>query len=227
MHDEKPRRVRFFSDEEVRADAEKYVQFAVEMGLSDAKVVAAEKVYVDFRVRMKCTIPKCPAYGGCAHCPPHSPDTDSVQRLVSGFRYGLLVRLDVDPSVMIGKENLVMDEEGKIVPTKALKTLLAEYRKLSDVVTRIEARAFYDGHYLAVSFAAGSCRSHYCNFQECNVLRGLPCRFPLRARPSMEGSSMNAYRMAAEAGWEVYPIGADCNPCNVPKGVLLGLVLVD
>jgi predicted metal-binding protein len=119
-----------------------------------------------------------------------------------------------------------MDEEGKLVQSRALLELLKSYRKLSDILTEIEAQAFYDGHYLATSFSAGSCRATFCNFKECQVLKGEPCRVPLRSRPSMEGSSIDAYRMAAEAGWDIYPIGMDCNPALVPHGTLVGLVLV-
>jgi hypothetical protein len=43
----------------------------------------------------------------------------------------------------------------------------------------------------------------------------------------MESVGMHCYRMAAEAGWDIYPIGSNCNPENVPHGTLLGLVLVD
>jgi|SRR5208282_5194597 predicted metal-binding protein len=222
-----PKRIRTLSDLEVRADADKYCDLALSLGASDAKAIPADKVYVDSRVRVKCIIPRCPAYGGSANCPPHSLETQKVRELVSAFRYATLVRLDVDSSLMVGDDLGVMDKEGKIVATKGLTQLLNRYRKLSDIVTQIESQAFYDGHYLAVAFAAGSCRSHYCNFLECLVLKGDPCRFPLRARPSMEGSGMDAFRMAAEAGWEMYPVGSDCKPADVPRAALLGLVLVD
>jgi hypothetical protein len=43
----------------------------------------------------------------------------------------------------------------------------------------------------------------------------------------MEASSFDAYKMASEAGWDIYPIGKDCDPKNVPHGTLVGLVLVD
>ncbi len=227
MHDKKPRAIKVNRDDDLRENLEKYRQMAIDLGCTDAKIVPAEKVYVDRRVRIKCTIPKCPAYGGCAHCPPHNLDTNVFKELVSEYRYGILMKINVDPELMLGGDSLETDEQGNILMTKKMKKLLKFYRTISDVASKIEAQAFYDGHHLAVGFAAGSCRGHYCNFKECQVLQGNPCLFAGRARPSMEGSSIDAYRMAAEAGWEMYPIGTDCNPNNVPHGTLLGLVLVD
>jgi len=94
------------------------------------------------------------------------------------------------------------------------------------LVSALESLAFYDGHYLAVGFAAGSCKSTYCYKAECAVLKGERCRNELRSRPSMEAVGIDAYRLAAEAGWDIYPIGSDCSPQDVPGGTLLGLVLV-
>lgn len=227
MQDKKSRPVRTFSSQELQADMQKYQQAALESGATDAKVITAEDVRVDKRVRIKCMIPKCPMSGSCANCPPYSLDTDKIRELVSCYQQALLVKLNMDSGLMAGEDLGVIDDGGKVVPSKKLRQLLNQYRKLNDLVTELESQAFYDGHYLAVSFAAGDCNSVYCNFQECQVLKGNPCRFPLRARPSMESSSINAYLMAAEAGWDVYPIGSNCDPDNVPHGTLLGLVLVD
>lgn len=100
------------------------------------------------------------------------------------------------------------------------------YRQIGDIVTEIENLAFYDRHYLSVSLAAGSCNFILCNFQECQVLKNKPCRFPLRARPSMEASSMDVYKMVTEAGWDIFPIGSSCKPMDIPQGILVGIVLV-
>jgi predicted metal-binding protein len=225
MHEKRPKQIKALSEQVIKKDIEKYRQMALDMGASDAKMIPAEKVYVDFRVWAKCMIPRCPICGSSVNCPPHTPETEKIRELVSGFRYALLVKVDVDSPVIVAQP--IIGKDGKAVMTKETKQLLKEYRKVSDIVTKIESQAFYDGHYLAVSFAGGSCRLHYCNFQECSVLKGMPCRFPLRARPSMEGSSMNVYRIVAEAGWDIFPIGMDCNPAYVPHGSLVGLVLVD
>lgn len=227
MHDKKPVKIHSFTDEEMQADLKRYRQMALDLGMTDAAIIPADKVYVQRRVRVKCIIPKCPAYGSSAHCPPHSLDTKDIAEIVSGFKWAILTKLNVDSELVGGDDSLVTDDEGKIIPTKKLKKLLNFYRLVSDVVTRIEHQAFYDGHHLAIAFAAGSCRSHYCNFMDCAVLKGEPCRFPGRARPSMESASMNVYKMVAEAGWDMYPIGMDINPSNVPHATLVGITLID
>jgi predicted metal-binding protein len=226
MSEKKPKQVKVFSDDEIWKNAGKYCELAISLGASDAKAIPAEKVYVEHRVRTKCTIPRCPAYGQSANCPPHSLEVPKIRDLVSECKCGVLVKLDLEPSLMVGDDLGEVDKDGNIVATNELRQLLNRYRKLSDIVTQIESQAFYDGHYLAVAFAAGSCRAHYCNFLDCTVLEGDPCRFALRARPSMEGSGMDAFRMASEAGWEIYPVGSDCKPADVPKGALLGIVLI-
>jgi predicted metal-binding protein len=227
MHDRIPRKIKPFDEKQLKADLERYREMAMEMGASAAKVIPREKVYVDYRVRVKCTIPKCPEYGSSAHCPPHGLETEKVKKFVDSYRYALLVKMEIPSSTITGDDLGVMDEGGQLVVSKALLSLLKSYRKLNDIVTDIEAQAFYDGYYLSTSFTAGSCHASLCNFQECQVLLGQPCRFPLRSRPSMEGSGMNVYRMAEEAGWDIYPIGMDCNPENVAHGTLVGLVLID
>ena len=227
MHDKKPKMIHAFTDTEIRADLEKYRQMAIELGMTDAAIISTDKVYVDPRVRAKCIVPKCPAYGCSAHCPPHSPGTREIAEIVAGFDWAVLVKLNVDAELVGGDDSLVLDEAGNIVQTKKFKKLLKQYRNLSDAVTRIEHQAFYDGHHLSVAFAAGSCRGHYCNLKDCAVLAGDPCRFSGRARPSMESASMNVYKMVAEAGWEMYPIGTDINPANVPHATLVGLTLIE
>jgi predicted metal-binding protein len=227
MHTRNPRRVGIFSEEMISKDLEKYRIFALEQGAAGAAVLRGDQVHVDSRVRIKCCIPKCPEYGSSAHCPPHALDPDTVRELVQPFKYALLIKVEVPAQIIAGKSDAKINEQGRIIPNKTLTTLLKSYRKVNEIVTLIESQAFYDGHYLATAFAAGSCHAAYCNFQSCQVLRNQPCRFPLKARSSMEGSSMDVFRMAAEAGWDIYPIGMDCKPADVPHGTLVGLVLIE
>jgi len=42
----------------------------------------------------------------------------------------------------------------------------------------------------------------------------------------MEAVGIDAYKLATSLGWDVYPIGSDCDPLDIPKGSLMGLVLV-
>lgn len=218
--------IRVIADKELKEALERYRLEAINLGASDARVIITDKVYVDNRVLGKCTIPKCPSYGTSAHCPPHTLEPDRVRELVRGYRYALLVKIELDPSIVVGEDLRIEVKGGKIVPTPALAELLKWYRKIRDIVIRIESMAFYDGYYLSTSFAAGSCHADLCKFQECLVLKNQSCRFPLIAGPSMEGSSMDVFRMVTEAGWEIYPIGGSCSPSDIPYATLVGLVLI-
>ena len=44
--------------------------------------------------------------------------------------------------------------------------------------------------------------------------------------PDMLTVGIDVYKLATSVGWDVYPIGSDCVPQDIPKGSLMGLVLV-
>ena len=86
------------------------------------------------------------------------------------------------------------------------------------IVSEVESAAFYDGHYLAFGFAAGSCRHTFCGqMPDCQAMKGDKCRFSLKSRPSMEAVGIDVYKMVALAGWDIYPIGSGAKAQDVPK----------
>lgn len=200
--------------DQLTQDIERYREKAIELGASRAKIVKAEEIIVDERVTLKCQIPRCFGYGLCAHCPPNTLKPAELRALLENYNRGVFFTMDVSPDV--------------IVRDKAtIKERVAAYQQIFSIVNQIESMAFYDGHYLAFGFAAGSCRHTYCGEQEdCQAMRGERCRFPLRSRPSMEAVGIDAYKMAAMAGWDIYPIGSDVKPENIPKGTLCGIIIV-
>jgi predicted metal-binding protein len=198
----------------LRRDVEKYSALAVERGASAASAVAAGEVHVDLRVAVKCSVPKCFGFGTSANCPPHSMKPDDTGRLLSLFRYGVAFRLEVPPGVIVRDKATIA---GRV----------EAYKKVFEIASSIESAAFYDGYYLAVGFAAGSCKSTYCHDKPCAVLGGDKCRNALRSRPSMESVGIDCYRLATNLGWDVFPIGSDAKAERVAYGTLMGLVLVD
>ena len=202
-----------FSDEELQKDLERYRQEAIRLGATDAKVISADRITVDERVALKCRVPLCFGYGTSANCPPNAPRPAEIREILRKYRFGIFFKVEVPPSVIVRNRETILERAGA-------------YKKVFDLVSAEESLAFYDGHYLAVGFAAGSCKSTYCYKAECAVLKGERCRNELRSRPSMEAVGIDAYRLAAEVGWTIYPIGSDCAPQDVPGGILLGLVLV-
>ncbi len=201
------------SDELVKKDLDKYCGEARNSGATDSKVVTTDRIPVDDRVQLKCRVPACFGYGTSANCPPHTIRASQLRELVRKYKYAICFKLEVEPEVIVRNRDTILERAGA-------------YKKMFEIVSRIESMAFYDGYYLAVGFAAGSCKSTYCYKAECAVLKGERCRHELRVRPSMEAVGIDAYRLATDLGWEVYPIGSDCDPCDIPKGVLMGLVLI-
>jgi predicted metal-binding protein len=113
------------------------------------------------------------------------------------------------------------------VEAKKKRLYSPSYRKTFEIVSKVESEAFYDGYYLAMGFACGSCKSVFCPNIDCEaLLPGGACRYPLKARPSMEAVGINAYAMAARIGWDIYPVGVSISPDEVPSGSALGLVLI-
>ncbi len=210
-----PRKVLSEIPEEVlHQDLERYRREALGLGAADAKIITAGNVLIDERVLAKCIYPKCPRYGTNANCPPHAMGLDLVRKVVNNFRYAIFFKLEVPVAEVVGND--------ADAATKASST-----RKNHEIVAKVEAKAFYDGYYLALGFAGGSCKTIYCQNSDCSALiPGKGCRNPLRARSSMESVGMDALAMAARAGWDIYPIGGASSPKEIPHASKLGIVLI-
>ncbi|MGQ9677576.1 MAG: DUF2284 domain-containing protein, partial [Chloroflexota bacterium] len=99
--------------------------------------------------------------------------------------------------------------------------------KLAEVVAKVEALACHEGYYFAMGFGSGSRKKNLCLGKDCQALSGGEGRFPLIARPSMEVAGIDAFRLAASVGWDVYHIGLNkVDPKEVPCAVTLGLVMI-
>jgi predicted metal-binding protein len=195
-------------------DLERYAARALELGATKACVVKAADIPVDERVPLKCQIPRCFGYGAGAQCPPNTMKPAELREILAKYHWAVLFIKDVPPEV--------------IVRDKAtIKERVAAYQQVYKIVSEVESMAFYDGHYLAFGFAAGSCRHTFCGQQDdCQALGGKKCRFSLISRPSMEAVGIDVYRMVAAAGWDIYPIGSGAKPADMPKGTLAGIVIV-
>ena len=74
-------------DKMLQQDLEKYRQRALELGVTDAKIISTDMILIDDRVRAKCIYPKCPSYGTNANCPPYAMELDQVRKTVNSFQY--------------------------------------------------------------------------------------------------------------------------------------------
>ncbi len=203
------------SDERLGKDLERYKEKALELGASKAAILDVNEIPVEERVTLKCQIPRCFGYGTSAHCPPNTLKPDELREILKEYRLALFFIKDVPSNV--------------IVRDKAtIKERVNAYREVFDIVNKIESMAFYDGNYLSFGFAAGSCRHTYCGLEKsCRVMDGERCRYSLKARPSMEAVGINVYKMTTAQGWDIYPIGSDAKPEDIPKGSLAGIIIID
>jgi predicted metal-binding protein len=195
-------------EEILKGDLENYRKKALALGATDATIISTDEIIIDERVRAKCLYPRCEGYGTSAHCPPYAPEPDETKRIVAAFSYAILIKIDAPP------DTIEKDDR-----TVALKH--------SDILSQIEAMAFYDGYYLALGFGGSACKSTFCPTEACSALtRGQSCRFPFQARISMHGAGMDVFKMASRAGWDVYPVGFSTQPADVPYVSHIGLVLI-
>lgn len=203
------------SMEKLLADLERYRAMAISLGAADAKVIPANLVSVDERVRLKCAFPRCHLYGETPNCPPYTPEPEFMRKALSRFHYAVLLKHDVHP-----KSDFVDDRGWH-------KGHEAHQHATGSVVSQIEALAFNDGHYFAVGFGAGGCKTTLCRGMYCQFLDSGRCRFPLRSRPSMEGVGIDVYDLVARVGWEIYPVAhADVDPDSIRCAVSVGIVFV-
>lgn len=201
---------------------------AMRAGASDAKVISSADVVLDARVRLKCLIPRCSAAGTCVHCPPDGLSLQETAAVISRYRKGIFFRVVVDSEVVSGpavSEGIARKEGGR---HRAARMLLGAYYLLVLQIAALLERKARRWGYEPAGYGAGTCRDVLCLFQpHCRALlttRG--CRHPDLSRPSMESCGMDVYTMGANVGWDIYPVGGSVRPEDVPKGSLMGLVLV-
>jgi predicted metal-binding protein len=224
-----PRKVREkISEDQILSDLQRYREAALNMEeISDAVIIRPESFFIDPRVPFKCAIPKCRSYGTCANCPPHAPSAEETQKLADCYRYAVFIKKVIRSGIVVGEHITLAAGTKKPDAAQKLIEAVQAYFAISKAVAALESMAFYDGYYLAMGFAAGSCKKTLCGkFPSCLVLEGKSCRHPNFARPSMEASGFDVFKMGAKVGWDVYPIGGTCQPGDVPQATLMGLILV-
>ena len=161
-----------------------------EAGATRTILIKAQDVVVDERVRLKCRIPICEAYGQNLMCPPHVPPVEEFRRALGEFSDALLVQLTA--SVPKSSEGPKED-------------VFSAAKRLHELVNLGERTAFEAGFHFATGLIGGCCR--LCD--ECEgVKAGGRCAHPFKARPSMEAMGIDVTATTEKAGLEIpsYPI---------------------
>lgn len=196
-------------------------------GAEDAIVISTDDVLVDPRVRFKCMITPCYQCGACRNCPPYGCPTEQTRSLIQKYRKAVFFRIIADARSLSSPGLSRGLRTGKVGKESGIIAVGAFYLLCNQVTVLVEKQASRYG-YEPVGFAAGDCKEVLCFFHPaCRAIGDRErCRHPDLSRPSMEASGMDVFGMAANAGWEIYPVGSSCRPGDVPRASLLGLVLV-
>jgi len=64
---------------------------AREAGAADARIIPADMIVVEERVRLKCRS-GCPSCGKYLTCPPHAPDVEEFRKYLRDYHSALLVK---------------------------------------------------------------------------------------------------------------------------------------
>ena len=159
-------------------------------GAAQAREIRVGDVVLDERVRLKCQIPLCDSYGRNLMCPPNLPPVEEFRKSLARFSTALLLQVSAPvrgPSA-----------------AGPSKDVFAPAKQLHELVNRGEKMAFEKGFHFATGLIGGCCR--LCD--ECVAVRGeKKCRFPFKARPSMEAMGIDVSATLETTGLAVtFPI---------------------
>ena len=212
-------------EEDARQNLERFREKALEFGASAAAVIPASHVLVEERVRMKCLAPRCPTLqdGGTPYCPPHSPEPDFMRKVFSQYRWAVVFKMDK----MNVKDYTATSETQRPKGQAQTGTWEGFFEETYEIVGRLESHVQGEGYGLALGFAGGSCKGGLCHGKPCAVFQTGTCRFPLRARPSMDGVGIDVFDLVSKVDWDIYMIrSVEPDPSEIPSGMSVGIVFV-
>ena len=205
---------------------DKLRQIALKAGAKDTKLITTNDIIVDERVRLKCMIPPCSQSGLCRHCPPNGLSCEKTNSIINKYYSAILFSVEVPNHIIAGQHIGKAHRHHQLDDQGGLAVLGAYFLLVFQISALMKKKAKEEG-YKTHSFSASNCKEVICYFyDDCRVLaQKKKCRHPELSMPSMESAGMDVYKMAANAGWPIYPIGEKTQPEDIPNGLLCGLVL--
>lgn len=176
------------------SDLEKYCDEAIQGGATHAREIHPSSVVTAPWVMMKCLYGCQYRSGFC--CPPHSPTHDQTRKVLDSYQRAILFHREAPRAKERGEQNM----------------------KFFDMLLTMEGDLFKDGYYKAFAILAGPCP--LC--KECGKVQGVPCRFPAKARPSMEACGIDVFQTARNSGFFIQTLREKTETQN-----LYCLILVD
>jgi predicted metal-binding protein len=182
---------------------------AKDLGASDVKIISTTVIPVEDEIIELCKEPLCASYGNSIYCPPHAMKPQRFRELLTKYEDAVIFKIDASSKILLSKKRF------------------DEFRKIYEIATRLESFAMEDGFSESEGFAAGSCKPVFCPEYQCQaIIDGKTCRYPDKARPSMEAVGINVFKLVREVGWEINKITANSDPDSVQNGLLAGMLLV-
>lgn len=171
-----------------------YRKRALAMGIPRAMMIDAAAVVVEDWVRLKCQF-GCGGFGKYLSCPPFSPTPETTRKVLSSYSKALLLLFD----------NVTHAQDRD--DTVSLS--------LGEFVFQLEREIFLDGFYKAFGMASGPC--HLC--ETCDT--SSRCRFPEKARPSMEACGIDVYRTLSNCGIGLHVVRSYEDQCTFAALILI------
>ena len=199
---------------------------ALELGCAEAKVIPADQIVVEDRVRLRCMI-GCPTYGKNLRCPPYAPSVDSFRKILSDYSVAMVIRIkppEISEELLEkykpkdGEEFRLWDRyENPVTVTSAIWNDFSQiYKSMLMVLLELEREAFKQGYPLATAFFGGKCM--LC--EKCNVEDGV-CLYPLMSRFASEAMGINLSKTAENAGMKLQFSTEDDPTPITPMSILL------
>jgi predicted metal-binding protein len=179
---------------------------AREAGAADARIIPADEIVVEDRVRQKCGM-GCFEYGKHLTCPPYAPEVEDFRKSLKEYQHALVVKFR--SGTIFGEDiryslfNILIDPAAKKELKESALAFLAAYttegQKLHRVMLDLEHVAFNAGYTFALTTICGpGCR--LC--ETCNTATGI-CNRPTMKRHCPEGLGINLVKTTANAGMPI------------------------
>ncbi len=200
---------------------------ALKLGCEEAKIIPADQIVVEDRVRLRCMI-GCPTYGKNLRCPPYTPSVDSFRKILNDYSVAMVMRIKPPEisEILQEKYNCKNDEEDRFWdrykdPDMAASATWSDFSEIYEsmlmVLLEVERSAFKQGYPLATVFFGGRCM--LC--EECNVEEGV-CLNPVMSRFASEAMGINLSKTAENVGMQLQFNSED--PSQI---TLMAILLID
>ncbi len=217
-------------DEKLASYLKFLCQKAKELGASEAVAIPVSDIVVDERVALKCMVPLCSFYGTNLMCPPNVMPISEFKNILKRYHAAILIQtksfgtpeeltdpVDLSETWKTFKSAGRKQEQPSTPTTDYLHSIRDSLENQYKMMSEIESLCIREGYHFAAGLAGSGCL--LC--EECvGAKSGLPCRYPFKARPSMDALGIDVVTTAKKAG-----IQLSFAPNEARSWV--GLILVD